>query len=149
MKIVFTTLAALALAGCATTYQMNLMPRDSGRMYTGVATDNGAGQGRVDIAIEDKRYAGTWVSVTPDHSHGWVSGGFGYGRHGWGWGGLGATVTLDNPNGGESKALLTAQDGSGLRCDLRNSGGYGGGVCRDDQGRVYDVQLRPAPAPHG
>jgi hypothetical protein len=143
MKIAITSMAALALAGCATTYQMNLMPRDSGRIYQGVATDDGSGQGRVDITIEDKRYAGNWVSVTPDRTQGWVSGGFGYGRRGFG--GLGASITMDNPYGGESKALLTAQDGSGLRCDLRSGGGYGGGSCRDDHGRVYDVQLRPAP----
>jgi hypothetical protein len=145
MKIFLTSMAALALAGCATTYQMNLMPRDSGRLYQGIATDDGTGTGHVDIAIEDKRYSGNWVAVTPDHTHGWVSGGVGYGRHGWGFGGFGASVTMDNPYGTESKALLTAQDGSGLRCDLRSGGGYGGGFCRDDQGRVYDVQLRPAP----
>ena len=145
MKIVPIACAALALAGCATTYQMNLMPRDSGRMYSGVATDNGSGQGFVDVTIESKRYQGTWVAVTPDRTTGWVSGGWGYGRRGWGWGGVGATISMDNPYGTESKALLTAQDGSGLRCDLRTGGGYGGGVCRDDGGREYDVQLRPAP----
>ena len=145
MRTALLAAALLSLSGCATTYQMNLMPRDSGRMYTGVATDNGSGQGRVDITIEDKRYSGTWVSITPEHVHGWVSGGWGYGYRGWGYGGVGASITSDNPYGGESKALLSAQDGSGLRCDFRSGGGYGGGFCRDDQGRFYDVQLRPAP----
>src|SRR4051812_12007165 len=145
MKILLTSVAALALAGCATTYQMNVMPRDSGRIYAGVATDNGSGQGQVDITIDDKRYSGTWVALSPQQVHGWVSGGWGYGHRGWGFGGLGATITSENPYGGASKALLTAQDGSGMRCDLRTGGGYGGGNCRDDQGRIYDVQLRPAP----
>jgi hypothetical protein len=51
---------------------------------------------------------------------------------------------MDNPQGGESKALLTAPDGSGLRCDFRSTYGRGGGVCRDDKGREYDVQVRLA-----
>jgi len=58
---------------------------------------------------------------------------------------LGTIVTMDNPQGGEAKALLSAPDGSGLRCDLRNGAGRGDGVCRDDQGRTYDVQIRPGP----
>jgi hypothetical protein len=40
------------------------------------------------------------------------------------------------------KALLTAPDGSGLRCDFKSSQASGGGVCRDDKGREYDVQVR-------
>ena len=70
--------------------------------------------------------------------------GGGYAGRGY-YGGLGGSITMDNPQGGESKALLTAADGSGLRCDFRGSWGQGGGVCRDDRGREYDVQLRPAP----
>jgi hypothetical protein len=53
-------------------------------------------------------------------------------------------ISIDNPNGAESKALLAAADGSGLRCDFRAGYGRGAGVCRDDRGREYDVQLRPA-----
>ena len=29
--------AALALAGCASTYELKVMPRDSGKIYTGTA----------------------------------------------------------------------------------------------------------------
>ena len=58
---------------------------------------------------------------------------------------LGTTITMDNPNGGDAKALLDARVGSGLRCDLRIGQGFGGGFCRDDAGRQYDVQLRTAP----
>jgi hypothetical protein len=135
--------AALSLAGCATTYQLSLMPHDSGRIYTGYAQDTASGQGPVSIDIEDKHYAGTWVQTTPAQAHGYVSGGFGWGRRGWG--GLGTTITMDNPAGAEAKALLTARDGSGLRCDFRLGQGFGGGSCRDDSGRQYDVQMRSAP----
>ena len=136
--------AAFSLAGCATTYQLSVMPHDSGKIYTGYATDTGSGQGPISVDIENKHYQGSWVQTTPSTSYGYISGGYGWG--GWHrWGGLGTTITLDNPNGGDAKALLNAQDGSGLRCDLRIGQGTGGGFCRDDAGRQYDVQLRPAP----
>jgi hypothetical protein len=137
---------ALALAGCAaTTYEVAVMPRDSGRIYTGSAGNVGGREGPISITIENKAYAGTWVESVPSYSSGYVSGGVGYwgGHHG-GWGGMGGGfVSMDNPNGGLAKALLQAPDGSGLRCDLRGSPGGGSGVCRDDAGREYDVQLRP------
>src|SRR3954470_2901322 len=135
---------AFALAGCATTYQLAVMPHDSGKIYSGVVQDTGAGQGPISIDIESKHYTGTWVQAVPDRTYGYVSGGVGWG--GWHrWGGLGTTVTIDNPNGGEAKALLPAQDGSVLRCDLRNGQGFGAGFCRDDAGRQYDVQMRSVP----
>ena len=53
-------------------------------------------------------------------------------------------MTVDNPAGGEAKALLQAADGTGLRYDLRGmiSGRSGGGTCQDDKGLIYDVQVR-------
>ena len=135
--------AAVSLAGCATTYQLAVMPHDSGKIYTGIAQDNGSGQGPISIDIENKHFAGTWVQSAPSTTYGYVSGGIGWG--GRRWGGLGTTITMDNPAGGEAKALLNAQDGSGLRCDFRTGQGFGGGFCRDDAGRQYDVQLRAAP----
>jgi len=136
--------AALALGGCTTvSYQLSLMPRDSGKLYQGVAEGVSGGEGRVSITIEDKTYSGTWVATISDRSYGYVWGG-GYAGRGY-YGGLGGSITMDNPQGGESKALLSAPDGSGLRCDFRGTWGQGGGVCRDDRGREYDVQLRSAP----
>jgi hypothetical protein len=141
----FVLAAALMLSGCATTYQLSLMPRDSGKIYSGIAEDSGYGEGRISVTIDGKTYNGTWVQTTPDRATGYVSGGFGWGWGRRGFGGLGTTITMDNPQGGEAKALLTSADGAGLRCDLRTGQGRGGGVCRDDRGREYDVQLRPAP----
>ena len=133
--------AVATAAGCATSYQLALMPRDSGKVYQGYAEGTSGGEGRISITIEEKTYSGTWVSVVPERSTGWVMGGWGWGRHS----GVGTSITMDNPQGGEAKALLTAADGSGMRCDFRGGLGYGGGVCRDDRGREYDVQMRPAP----
>jgi hypothetical protein len=135
--------AAVLLGGCATSYNMTLMPRDSGKLYSGVIEDSGRGEGRVSVTIDDKAYDGTWVQVTPERSTGFITG-FGFGGRRGGFGlGLGSTVTMDNPEGGLSTALLQARDGSGLRCEFRGgSYGRGGGHCRDDRGREYDVQLR-------
>ena len=143
MRNAILAATALALAGCATTYEMTLMPRDSGRTYTGTLTDVRGGEGTITVSLEGRTYTGSWVQTTPAYTQGWVSGFGFFGRRGWG--GMGTTVTLDNPQGAEAKALLSAPDGSGLRCDFRSGQGYGGGVCRDDRGREYDVQLRPAP----
>jgi len=136
-------IAALALSGCAVSnYQLAVMPRDSGTIYTGTADNIGGREGHITITIAGKTYSGTWVETQPAYTTGWVSGGvgWGWGRHGFG--ALGTTVTMDNPQGGGAKALLTAQDGTGLRCDFQSGYDRGGGVCRDDRGREYDVQFR-------
>ena len=140
MRVPLAILAAAVLGGCATTYQLSLMPHDRGVIYHGVAEDQGGGEGPISITLADKTYSGTWVQSTPSNSSAWVSGGWGW----WGWhGAAGGIVSMDNPHGTESKALLTAPDGSGLRCDFTTDRGMGAGMCRDDQGRTYDVQLRP------
>jgi hypothetical protein len=143
------SLAAGALVvlagGCASSYQLTLMPRDSGKLYQGAIEDFGGSDGPMSVTIDGRTYTGTWVEVVADRSTGYVTGGYGYHHGGYG---LGGVISMDNPQGGEAKALLRSADGAGLRCDLR--GGYGragGGVCRDDRGLEYDVQIRPAPRP--
>ena len=138
--------AALLLTGCASTYQLTLMPRDSGKTSAGVMGNVSSGQGPISVTIEGKTYNGTWVESVPAYTTGWVSGGMGYGYRGWGgwWGG--GTLHMDTPGGGAAKALLTAADGTGLRCDLRGTRSGGGGECRDDRGKEYDVQIRLAAA---
>jgi len=135
---------ALALAGCASTYNLTLMPRDSGRTYTGTLEEVTQGEGKISVTIEGKAYSGTWVQSASAYSQGWITGGLGLGFGRRGWGGLGTSIVLDNPQGGEAKALLSAADGAGLRCDFRSSHERGGGVCRDDKGKEYDVQIRLA-----
>ena len=132
-------LAGLMLAGCASNYELVVMPRDSGKTYPGTMSGPINGSGTISVTIEGKVYNGTWVESAPAFTTGWV-GSAGYGHRGWGWGG--GTVHMDTPGGGAAKALLTAPDGSGLRCDLRGTRWSGGGECRDDKGRDYDVQIR-------
>jgi hypothetical protein len=140
----FVLIAAAALSGCASTYDLTLMPRDSGKTYSGVAEETADGQGRISITIEGKTYEGTWVETQPSQATGYVTGGFGWGWGRRGFGSLGTFVTIDNPAGNESKALLKAADGSGLRCDFKGGQGRGGGTCSDDKGKIYDVQIRRA-----
>jgi hypothetical protein len=135
----FAVIAALALTGCATTYHLSVMPRDSGKLYEGIATDTGYGEGPISITIEGTTYNGTWVQSVPDRTYGYGGGAWGWGR---GWYGGGGYFSMDNPNGGLSKALLSAPNGGGLRCDLQSGAGRGGGVCSDDHGKMYDVQIR-------
>ena len=142
----FALAALFGLAGCASTYQLTLMPRDSGKIYAGVMEGLARGEGPISVSIEGKTYNGTWVESAPASTTGWVSGGAGYGYRGWGWGMGGGTIHMDTPGGGAAKALLTAPDGSGLRCDLRGTRSGGGGECRDDKGKEYDVQIRLAAA---
>jgi hypothetical protein len=138
-------IAAALLQGCASTYQLTVMPRDSGKLYGGTLGNLAAGEGPVSITIDGKTYNGTWVEAAPARTTGWVGGGMGYGHRGWGgWGWGGGTISMDTPGGGTAKALLTASDGSGLRCDFRGTGSGGGGECRDDKGKEYDVQIRLA-----
>jgi len=138
-------LLALALAGCTSTYSLTLMPRNSGKIYNGEAVSTTGAEAQVTVTIEERVYRGNWVIAQPPPTTSFGIGGFfggGGGRHG-GVGvgiGTGTAVVVDQA---EAKALLRAEDGSGLRCDLRGANtGSGSGTCQDDQGLVYDVQIR-------
>jgi hypothetical protein len=131
--------AALALSGCATTYELTLMPRDSGTLSFGRAQSTGGGLASVSIALGAKVYNGNWVEVVQDRSATYALGG---GRLGRGY--YDGGVVLDHGSEDSiAKALLQAADGSGLRCDFFGlNGGQGTGRCIDDKGLVYDVQIR-------
>ena len=131
-------LAAL-LAGCTTSYSLTLMPRSSGQIYTGEASGPTGGEMQVSVAIGERTYEGNWVVADPAPTTGFVVGGvFGSRRSG-----IGTSVVVDNPMGTEAKALLRSADGRGLRCDFKGvKGPAGSGTCQDDEGLVYDVQLR-------
>lgn len=135
--------AVAALTGCASTYQLTLMPRTAGKLYYGEAVEESpGGPARVNITIDNTTYSGTWIATTPESNNGTIAAGFGFGsRHGGI--GFGTPVIVDSSNGGESKALLQADNGAGLRCDFKgtSSGRSGGGTCTDDKGLVYDVQI--------
>ena len=147
-KILAGSLLALAVAGCASTYDLTLMPRNSGKLYHGQAVEQAReGQATVSITIEGKLYQGNWVPVSASRSTAVVSGAVGWGGRRGGALMSSAPVVMENPDGASAKALLQAADGSGLRCDLRGlgAGNTAGGSCLDDAGMVYDVQIRVKP----
>lgn len=134
----FAVLAA-ALAGCTTSYSLTLMPRDSGRLYYGEAVARPGADTQVTISIGERTYRGDWVVAQPSPTAGVVIGGMIGSRRS----GIGTSVVIDQSAGTEAKALLRSADGSGLRCDFRGvHSNSGGGSCQDDQGLVYDVQIR-------
>jgi len=116
------------------------MPRDSGRQYFGEATGQTGGDMQVTVTLGERVYRGTWVVNQPPPTTGFVVGGVFGSHHRTG---VGTSVVIDNPQGTEAKALLRADDGSGLRCDIRGvNGPSASGTCLDDRGLTYDVQLR-------
>lgn len=137
MRVVILVLAA-ALGGCATNYDLTLMPRDSGKLAYGTAHDNGNGSANVSIVVGDKTYVGNWVQVNAERGTSYV------GASAWGWSGWGTYGEIDRAYGNAvAKALLQSSDGSGMRCDLFGlTGGQGSGKCIDDKGLVFDVQIR-------
>jgi len=139
MRLLLVTLAA-ALAGCTTSYTLTLMPRNSGQVYYGEAVSPSGGETQLTVAIGERTYKGNWVIAQPPPSTGFSVGGFFGGHRG---GSMGTSVIIDQQAGSEAKALLRADDGSGLRCDLKGAHtGSGSGTCQDDNGLVYDVQIR-------
>lgn len=133
------TAMLLLLAGCASTYSLTLMPRTSGQLYYGEATSRPGEDAQVTVTLGERTYRGTWVVTQPPPQTGFAIGGILGGRRS----GIGTSVVVDQPAGTEAKALLRADDGSGLRCDLRGvHTGSGSGTCTDDKGLVYDVQMR-------
>ncbi len=139
---VMVSTAAL-LVGCASTYDLTLMPRTSGTLYRGEAVQAaGSSEAQVSIVIDGRQYSGTWVLTARDYGTGYVSAGVGFGGRRGGFGMMTAPVLVDS-TASEAKALLRAADGSGLRCDLKGvAGGRGSGTCQDDNGLLYDVQIR-------
>jgi hypothetical protein len=137
-RALLPALAAL-LCGCTTSYSLTLMPRTSGQIHYGEASGRTGGEMQVSVVIGERTYRGDWVVADSAPTTGFVVGGvFGSRRSG-----IGTSVVIDNSPGTEAKALLRSDDGRGLRCDFKGvSGAAGSGACTDDQGLVYDVQLR-------
>ena len=126
-KLQIVVLAGL-LNGCA--YQMQLMPRDSGKMYQGTIRSNGAGSGTLSIQVDGRSCSGSFARAASGDSFGFFQS---YGRRTSSFGSY-------QSYGGSStyKALLSCSDGTGLRCDVEGAQ-TGGGICVDSNNRVYDM----------
>lgn len=122
---------ALLVTGC--TWQVRMMPRNSGLVYAGTGKGDGMGGGTITIAIDGRTYSGPVMRVAADQTFGLFQAFGSDGTSTFGTSmGIGGTIKV--------KALLSSPDGHGLRCDLSGDGmGHLGGICLDDKQTVYDV----------
>ena len=128
---IVTISSATLLSACSWNVQM--MPRDSGTVYSGVGRGDGAGGGSMSIVIDGRTYSGPVMRVSSNESYGFFQT---FGRGGASNFGT-ATVFGGTIN---VKAMLSSPDNHGMRCDLTGDGaGHLGGICVDEKSRVYDV----------
>ena len=130
MRNLQLALALVLLAGCAGKVQM--MPRDSGKIYSGTVNGNDTGSGTMAITIDDEAYTGPVVITSSGDSFGFIQQ---YGSKG-----TSSFGTLVSSGGTANvKAMLASPNGRGLRCEFTSTGTSGGGICVDDKSRVYDA----------
>lgn len=109
-----------------------MMPRDSGKVYSGTVQGSATGAGTMSILIDGEQFTGPVVRTGSSDSFGFIQQ-YG-GKAGFSSGSVtsvGGTATV--------KAILSSQNGRGLRCEFTSDGSGGGGVCVDDSGRVLDA----------
>ena len=118
--------AVVLVAGCG--HSLTLMS-DDGVMGTGRAVGVG-GKGTLEVLLDGRTFTGKWVAAQGG------SVGFGtFGRQTF------TTTSVDT--GSTGTALLSAADGSTLRCRFVYGGmsGAGHGECRDGAGKHYELQI--------
>jgi hypothetical protein len=123
-------LLALFLTGCAG--NIKIMPRDSGKIYSGELSKCFNGSCDIALHIDGETYHGVVVKATSNergvlmsefNSRGQISVGSGFAD--------GGTTLV--------KGLLSAPSGKGLRCEFSATGSGGAGVCMDDNRRLFDA----------
>ena len=130
MRYLYTTFALAFLLGC--TGQVQMMPRDSGKIYSGTVQGSATGSGTMSIAIDGETYTGPIVRTSSGDSFGFIQQ---YGR-----GGATAFSTVVSSSGTHNvKGILSSTNGRGLRCEFTSDGNGGGGICVDDKSRIYDA----------
>lgn len=119
------------LSGCA--HNLTLVGREGGLRGTGTAPASWGNSGRLSIDLADKTYSGKWVLASGS------TGGLltTYGAAGV------STGTVVAAGTGVGNALLSAEDGSTLRCEFTYSewSSTGIGICQDGAGKIYDLQI--------
>jgi hypothetical protein len=125
------------LSGCA--HEMKLVDRQSGAVGTASVTTAGNHSGSISISLNGKTYLGTWVYAPTGGALGFsdatATSGTATAT------GYGTMAML--PTGGGGSILATAPDGSRIHCTFQYSefGRDGLGVCQDNKGATYDLQI--------
>ncbi|WP_156955196.1 hypothetical protein [Polaromonas glacialis] len=132
-KLIFTAAAMLLVSGCA--FNVTLMPRDSGKFYTGEMAGPGNGTGTMTIKMEgDDVCTGPVARVASNESFGFANTYLANSK-----GKVSSALTTVATSGDVTiKAILSCTSGKGLRCEMTGQGG-GGGICVDDSGRIFDA----------
>lgn len=129
-KTVLLLAFPLFLAGCSGFIQM--MPRDSGKVYSGTVQGSATGAGAMSILIDGEQFTGPVVRTGSSDSFGFIQ------QYG-GKAGFSSSSVVSIGGTATVKAILSSQNGRGLRCEFTSDGSGGGGVCVDDTGRVLDA----------
>lgn len=129
-KTVLLLAFPLFLAGCSGFIQM--MPRDSGKVYSGTVQGSATGAGTMSILIDGEQFTGPVVRTGSSDSFGFIQ------QYG-GKAGFSSSSVVSIGGTATVKAILSSQNGRGLRCEFTSDGSGGGGVCVDDTGRVLDA----------
>ena len=122
-------LLPIALSGCSGMVQM--MPRDSGKVFSGTVQGSLGGSGTMTVTIDGDVFTGPIVRTSSNESFGFIQQ---YGRRGSSFG-----TVISGDGTATVKGILSSQSGRGLRCEFTSNGSGDGGVCVDDQSRVYDA----------
>ena len=125
--------ACLACAGCA--FNVTLMPRDSGKVYTGEMSGPGNGTGTMTVKMDGEDVCtGPFAKVASNESVGFANTFLANSR-----GKTANAFTTSSMSGDITiKAIMSCTSGKGLRCEMTGRVG-GGGICTDDAGRVFDA----------
>ncbi|WP_244191313.1 hypothetical protein [Ralstonia insidiosa] len=132
MKAKFATLAAvLVLSGCVTQMNLSLLPRGPGQIAHGALHREGKA---AEIVIGGHSYVGTWAYVQ--------GGSFSVSTLG-GTGGFATGGSTTESATGEGNIIASSRDAGNLRCafNYSRSSSSGTGLCRLDDGSLYDLQL--------
>ena len=132
MRAIFLVLAGLSLTSCA--HPIQLTPRDGGPIAYGTAPAGLGDKGKLTVNLDGKVYTGRWVLVR--------SGAIGFGSAFTGMTTVSSSA-IGMEAGGGGQAILSAPDGSRLRCAFRYSeiSAAGLGECVDDAGKIYDMMI--------
>jgi hypothetical protein len=130
---------SVALCGCVSSHSFYLVGRQTGIAGTGVVPANGHRGGPIAITLGGKEYRGQWLYV---ESGGSVGLAFASAHSGEQTATAGGTF-VGLPTGGNGTVLASGPDGSTLRCEFYFSEWNlkGTGVCQDNKGETYDLQI--------
>lgn len=128
-RVIAGAILAAMLSGCS--YNLSLMARNSGKTGSGTATRPG---NDVTIVADGITYKGKFSYTT---------GGFVGTSTAFAGSATGTATAFGASGQSNGNILARSDDGKGIRCQFNYSGWSSGGlgVCQDDGGTVYDLQI--------